>query len=135
MVKTGLSEEDGSWKIIAMSLPRIVSISLSGNVSRFLSQKTISPLVICAERGNRAYIRKPGHGFAAAGLADQTEYLASAYVKGNAGQGFRQCAALGLEFEREVGDGEEGGHNNLDKLKFVLPVLPRVKDIAQGIAQ
>src|SRR3954454_13641932 len=44
--KTGLSDVIGSWKTMAMSLPRTVRISLSGRSARLRPLNRISPAVI-----------------------------------------------------------------------------------------
>ena len=46
MVITGFSELIGSWKIIAMSRPRISGMSLRGSVSRFTPSNRMRPLEI-----------------------------------------------------------------------------------------
>ena len=50
-LKEGFRDDDGSWKIIAILLPLIFSISLSLKVIRFCPSKMISPCTISPGEG------------------------------------------------------------------------------------
>ena len=77
IVSTGLSEVIGSWKIIAMSLPRIRRISSSFSLSRSLPVEDDLALDDPARRRrDQAHQRERADALAAAGLADQAERLA-----------------------------------------------------------
>ena len=76
-VKTGLRLVIGSWKIIAMSLPRTWRISSSESASRSRPSNRISPVGISAGgMSMQPHDRQRGHALAAAGLADEPERLA-----------------------------------------------------------
>ena len=80
IVSTGLSEVIGSWKIIAMSRPRISRISSSESVEQVAAleqdaaRAAMRPAVLASSR----MIGERRHRLAAAGLADDGHHLAAA---------------------------------------------------------
>ena len=76
IVCTGFSDVIGSWKIIAMSLPRISRSRLGLAVSSSSSRNFAEPLVIVDARLFEAHDREAGDALAGAGLADDAERLA-----------------------------------------------------------
>ena len=113
MVRTGLSEVIGSWKIMAMRLPRMSRICAS------LERQQID--AVEADRAGhgaaepvrqQAQHRQRGHALAAAGFADDAERLAGADRERHAVDGPRD-AVLGEEVGLEVLDLEQGrGHGS-----------------------
>jgi hypothetical protein len=89
MVCTGLSAVIGSWKIIAMSLPRVAHQSASGWSRRLLAVETDVPGGGRAV-GQETHQRKRRHGLARAAFADKAEDLALRDVERDvrAGWGF-----------------------------------------------
>ena len=76
MVSTGLSEVIGSWKIMAISLPRIWRISSSSSSSRFWpSEDDLARDDLARRLGDQAHERQGGHALAAAALAHDAERL------------------------------------------------------------
>ena len=72
-VSTGFSEVIGSWKIIAMSLPRIFRISASLFSSRFSPLKRILPRSIAPGLRDQPHDRERGDRLAGTRLADDAE--------------------------------------------------------------
>ena len=103
-VSAGLSEVIGSWKIIAMRLPRIARMPASSSFSRSSPSNRISPLVDPAGRvRDQAQDRERGDALARAGLADDGERLAGVDVERDAIDR-RHGSALGAEPRRQVFD-------------------------------
>ena len=73
---TGFSDVIGSWKIIAMSLPRISRSARALIVSRSSPLKSASPARDRVPLRVQAHDRQAGDALAAAGLADDAERLA-----------------------------------------------------------
>ncbi len=104
MVSTGLSEVMGSWKIMAMRLPRIWRISSSSSLRRSSPSKMISPATILPGRiGDEPHDRECGDALAAAGLADEAEGLALFDVIRDAVDRVDD-AVLGEELRLEIAD-------------------------------
>ena len=76
MVSTGLSDVIGSWKIIAISLPRISRIWSGLSVRRSRPSNMTVPRFNLAGRARyQTHQRKRANTFAAAALADDAECL------------------------------------------------------------
>ena len=79
MRSTGLSVIIGSWKIIAMRLPRICAQLAPAAASRRSSPfEQDAAADDAARRVDQAEDRVAGHRLAGAGLADQAQHLAAA---------------------------------------------------------
>ena len=77
MVSTGFSAVIGSWKIIAISLPRTLRIASSSSCSRsWPSQLDAPPTMRPGGLGIRPHQRQRGDGLAAAAFADDGQRLA-----------------------------------------------------------
>ena len=77
MRRTGLSVIIGSWKIIAMRLPRSARMSRSESFARSLPLIQDAAAGDTARRVDEAHDREAGDGLAGAGLADQPQDLAA----------------------------------------------------------
>ena len=85
MVSTGLSEVIGSWKIIEMSLPRIVAHLALGELQQVACPGSGSARDDAAgRRGDQAQDRQRRDALAAAGLADDGQRLAGRHAEGHA---------------------------------------------------
>ena len=106
-VSTGFSDVIGSWKIIAMSPPRILRSSSLFIVSRSRPLKIASPLAMrpggC---GMSPSTREHGDALPRAGLADDAEHLAREELVAHARDGLHD-AVLRLELDGQVVDRED----------------------------
>ncbi len=108
MVRTGLSEVIGSWKIMAMRLPRMSRISASLSASEIdaleadaAGNGAAEPVRQQAQHGERR------HALAAAGFADDAQRLAGTDRERHAVDGARD-PVLGEELGLEALDLEQG---------------------------
>ena len=78
MVSTGLRLVIGSWKIMAISRPRIPRSAAVGEVEEVAALEDRVPVGILPARGQDAEDRERSHALPAARLADDPERLAAA---------------------------------------------------------
>ena len=105
-VSAGLSDDIGSWKIIAMLLPRIARMSASSSFSSRAVEQDLAALDPAGRIRDQAQQRERGDALARAGFADDRQRLAGDDVERHVidrGHG----AALGAEPRREVVDLEQ----------------------------
>ena len=107
IVRTGLSEVIGSWKIIAMSRPRMSRTSSSRSSTMFWpSNMTRPPSIRPAGFGQQAHDRQVRHALAAAGLADEPEPLALLELEADPVDGVDR-PLVGAELDDQVLDVQE----------------------------
>ena len=106
MVSTGLSEVIGSWKIIAISRPRIVAQLLVVEREQVAAAEHRRALRDAAVPGEDPEQRERGDALAAARLADDPERLAGGDVERDAVDGVDE-PSLGAELDVQVVDDEE----------------------------
>ena len=112
MVRTGFSEVIGSWKTIAMRLPRMCRISALEILSRVASLEEDLAVDDAPRRvGDQAQDGERRHGLAAARLAHQPERLPLLEVPAHAVDGADR-AVLGEEIGAQVLDLEQLGHQS-----------------------
>ena len=102
---TGLSEVIGSWKIIAISLPRSLRRRDCGTFRRFSSSNRTSPGRGRVARVVEPHDREARHALAAARLADDADGLPALDLEVDAVDGFHD-AVVGLEVRAQVADVE-----------------------------
>ena len=113
IVNTGFSDVIGSWKIIAISPPRIVAELLLRQ-----RQEISLPVARLAANDTTGRLRdQPEHrhhrdALPRAGLADDAERLAGEEVVGDVGDGVDD-PVLRLELDRQLVDGEDGIRHGL----------------------
>jgi len=106
-VMRGLSEANGSWKMICMSRRSAWNAAGSSAVT-LRPANQISPALGSISRR----MQRPGGGFSRAGLADQPERLARREVEAHAidrvnGRGLAQPPSPHLEIHREIFDAQQ----------------------------
>ena len=102
IVRTGLSEVIGSWKIIAMSLPRIDAHLLVRHLQDIVAlEEDLAGDDLARRAGDQAHDREPGHALAAARLADDAERFARHDVERDIVDRLDD-AVLGLELGLEI---------------------------------
>ena len=103
---TGLSDVFGSWKIIAMSLPRIGRSFSVESSSRFWPSMITAPVTFAVVRRSRPMAASQVTLLPEPGLADDAERLARIDVVGDVVDGVDD-AVLGREVDGEVADLED----------------------------
>ena len=108
IVSDGLSELIGSWKIMAMRLPRIARISSSLSFRRFWPSNTTSPAeILPGGSGIRRRIDMRGDALARARFAHDGQRLAGRQIERDVVDRLDD-AALGAELGRQAFDAEKG---------------------------
>ena len=104
MVRIGLSEVIGSWKIIEMSRPRISRISSSSRSSRLRPSKSDAALGdLAGEARQQPHDRERRDRFAGAGFADDGDDFAAVDREAHAFDRAHD-AARGLEMDMQILD-------------------------------
>ena len=105
---TGFSEESGSWKIIAMSRPRM---SRAGPVVELEQVRAVEDGLAADPQagllGQQAHDRQRGDALAAAGLADQADHLAGVDREGHPVDGVHGALTAPGEGDGEIVDLEQ----------------------------
>ena len=109
IVCTGFSDVIGSWKIIAISLPRISPQPLRVSREESSPRNSTCPVDGCDLRVVEAHHREARHALAAPRLADDAEHLAGLDGEADAVDGSDE-AVVSLEGRPEVADVEERCH-------------------------
>ena len=108
IVSTGLSDVIGSWKIMAISLPRIDRTCSSDMLEDVVAlEHDFARDDLAGRAGDQAHDRQAGHALAAAGFADDAERLTRHHVEGNIVDGLHH-AILGHELGLEILDFQNG---------------------------
>ena len=81
---SGFSEDSGSWKIMPISLPRILRIASAPRSLISRPPSLMEPPTMCPPFGQQVHDRQRGHRLAAAGLAHDAERLALVDVQRHA---------------------------------------------------
>ncbi len=127
MVRTGFRLVMGSWKIMAISLPRNSRISDSSSDEQVLPvEDDLAALDPARRRRQEPHDGQVRDGLAAARFADEPERLALVEIEGDAVDG-EDALVMSSEANEEVVDGEEVHRR--------LPLQSRVEGLAQAVAQ
>src|SRR3954452_867448 len=104
IVKLGLSDVIGSWKIIARRLPRSSRKRSSGASSRSKPSKRIEPVTSAACFDNRPMIAREVTLVSAAGFADQSERRAMSDGKVDAVDGMGDPTIVAMKEDAQTFD-------------------------------
>ena len=102
---TGFSDVIGSWKIIAISLPRSLRRRAGGTFSRSSSLNSTSPVEVVLRGVVEPHDREARHALAGARLADDADGLPALDLEVDAVDGLHD-PVVGLEVRAQVADVE-----------------------------
>ena len=107
MVKLGLSDVIGSWKIMARRLPRRSCICRSGKAKSSRPSKATEPDTRAPALGSRRMMESAVTLLPQPDFADDAERAAGREREAHAADGFRNAAAIALEDDAQVLHGEK----------------------------